>query len=191
MYIQKQSVSTQAHGSTWRLHCVIQSLQLRWTCRPIKKHCRNVCLIWADNHAVSLVLRTCTPFRKLLSSGKAHKISCHSKRILWGTTVAGMGARDTTIVISKHILQFHRSDVSSPAQCSWEWDTRREPRQAVNSASRGRTEGKRSTIVDCIWNMMAHAQKPDFFFRRNGRVHLNRQERQFSHYRQRTCAHQR
>ena len=27
---------------------------------------------------------------------------------------------------------------------------------------------------------MAHAQKPDFFFRRNGRVHLNRQGRQFS-----------
>ena len=27
---------------------------------------------------------------------------------------------------------------------------------------------------------MAHAQKPDFFFRRNGRVHLNRQARQFS-----------
>ena len=24
------------------------------------------------------------------------------------------------------------------------------------------------------WNMMAHAQKPDFVFRRNGRVHLNR-----------------
>jgi hypothetical protein len=27
---------------------------------------------------------------------------------------------------------------------------------------------------------MAHAQKPDFVFRRNGRVHLNRQVRQFS-----------
>ena len=27
---------------------------------------------------------------------------------------------------------------------------------------------------------MAHAQKPDFVFRRNGRVHLNRQGRQFS-----------
>jgi len=27
---------------------------------------------------------------------------------------------------------------------------------------------------------MAHAQKPDFFFWRNGRVHLNRQGRQFS-----------
>ena len=28
--------------------------------------------------------------------------------------------------------------------------------------------------VDCVWNVMAHAQKPDFVFRRNERVHLNR-----------------
>jgi hypothetical protein len=35
-------------------------------------------------------------------------------------------------------------------------------------------------LVDCVWNVMAHAQKPDFVFRRNGRVHLNRQGRQFS-----------
>ena len=28
--------------------------------------------------------------------------------------------------------------------------------------------------VDCVWNVMAYAQKPDFVFRRNGRVHLNR-----------------
>jgi hypothetical protein len=28
--------------------------------------------------------------------------------------------------------------------------------------------------------MMAHAQKPDFVFRRKGRVHLNRRGRQFS-----------
>jgi len=34
--------------------------------------------------------------------------------------------------------------------------------------------------VDCVWNVMAHAQKPDFLFRRNGRVHLNRRGRQFS-----------
>jgi len=34
--------------------------------------------------------------------------------------------------------------------------------------------------VDCIWNVIAHAQKPDFVFRRNGRVHLNRRGRQFS-----------
>ena len=35
-------------------------------------------------------------------------------------------------------------------------------------------------FVDCVWNVMAHAQKPDFVFRRNGRVHLNRRGRQFS-----------
>jgi hypothetical protein len=35
-------------------------------------------------------------------------------------------------------------------------------------------------MVDCIWNVMAHMQKPDFVFWRNGQVHLNRQGRQFS-----------
>jgi hypothetical protein len=34
--------------------------------------------------------------------------------------------------------------------------------------------------VDCVWNVMAHAQKPDFVFWQNGRVHLNQQGRQFS-----------
>jgi len=27
--------------------------------------------------------------------------------------------------------------------------------------------------ADCVWKVMAHAQKPYFVFRRNGRVHLN------------------
>jgi len=31
-----------------------------------------------------------------------------------------------------------------------------------------------------LWNVMAHAQKPDFVFRRNGAVHLNRLGRQVS-----------
>jgi len=37
-----------------------------------------------------------------------------------------------------------------------------------------------SQVLPCVralqasWNVMAHAQKPDFVFRRNGRVHLNR-----------------
>ena len=35
-------------------------------------------------------------------------------------------------------------------------------------------------LVDCILNVMAHAQKPDFVFRRKGRVHLNRWGSQFS-----------
>ena len=30
------------------------------------------------------------------------------------------------------------------------------------------------TVLEASWNVMAHAQKPDFVFRRNGRVHLNR-----------------
>ena len=37
-----------------------------------------------------------------------------------------------------------------------------------------------AVVVDCVWNVMAHAQKPDFVFRRNGRAHLNRWGRQFS-----------
>ena len=28
-------------------------------------------------------------------------------------------------------------------------------------------------LVECVWNVMAHAQKPDFVFWRKGRVHLN------------------
>ena len=31
------------------------------------------------------------------------------------------------------------------------------------------------SVVDCVWNVMAHAQKPDFVFRLKGRVHLNLQ----------------
>ena len=34
--------------------------------------------------------------------------------------------------------------------------------------------------ADCVWKVMAHAQKPDFVFRRNGRVRLNLQGSQFS-----------
>ena len=37
------------------------------------------------------------------------------------------------------------------------------------------------TRLEASWNVMTHAQKPDFVFRRNGRVHLNQQGgRQFS-----------
>ena len=35
-------------------------------------------------------------------------------------------------------------------------------------------------LVECVRNMMAHVQKPDFIFPRKGRVHLNRRGRQFS-----------
>ena len=35
-------------------------------------------------------------------------------------------------------------------------------------------------LLDCVWNVMAHAQKPDFVFRRKGWVHFNWRGRQFS-----------
>jgi len=37
-----------------------------------------------------------------------------------------------------------------------------------------------TTHIDCVWNVLTHAQKTDFVFRRNGRVHLNRRWPQFS-----------
>jgi hypothetical protein len=42
------------------------------------------------------------------------------------------------------------------------------------------TNPKAGWLVQASWNMMAHAQKPEFVFRQNGRVHLNRRGRQFS-----------
>jgi len=40
--------------------------------------------------------------------------------------------------------------------------------------------GVNRQMAEASWNVMAHAQKPDFVFRRNGRIHLNRRGRQFS-----------
>jgi len=48
------------------------------------------------------------------------------------------------------------------------------------SAMAGSMRKSSATALDCVWNVMAHAQKPDFVFRRNGRVHLNRRGLQFS-----------
>jgi len=35
-------------------------------------------------------------------------------------------------------------------------------------------------ILYCVWNVMAHAEKPDMVFQQNERVHLNRRGSQFS-----------
>jgi hypothetical protein len=37
-----------------------------------------------------------------------------------------------------------------------------------------------SLVLDCVWNVMAHAPNPDFIFRRNGQVRLNRWGHHFS-----------
>jgi len=40
------------------------------------------------------------------------------------------------------------------------------------------TSGEQGVV--CVWNVMVHSQKPESFFLRNGRFHLNRQGRQLS-----------
>jgi len=52
--------------------------------------------------------------------------------------------------------------------------------QFLNIASANKVAISCYVDLDRVWNVMAHAQKPDFVFRRNGRVHLNRRGRQFS-----------
>ena len=42
------------------------------------------------------------------------------------------------------------------------------------------TDNNFEKFVDRVWNVMTHAQKPDFVLRRNGWVHLNWWGRQFS-----------
>jgi len=42
------------------------------------------------------------------------------------------------------------------------------------------SSGVLKTVVELVRNLMAHAQKPVFVFRLNGRVHLNRRGSQFS-----------
>jgi len=72
---------------------------------------------------------------------------------------------------------------------------------AFNSASgRGEWSARRQValchqklcLVEASWNVMAHAQKPDFVFHRNGGVYLNRPGGVSSvDYWQPRCAHQR
>ena len=76
----------------------------------------------------------------------------------------GQGASNSSLL--KYILlwNIHRQNIG-PGLLLW-YDLR----------------NKRGTwdLVDCVWNVMAHAQKPDFVFQRNRWVHLNQQGRQFS-----------
>jgi hypothetical protein len=52
----------------------------------------------------------------------------------------------------------------------------------ISSAINCSASGLRTSVSShkCVWNIMAHAQKPDFIFHWNGRVHLNRRGHQFS-----------
>jgi len=63
---------------------------------------------------------------------------------------------------------------------SFIWNTRAyccvyKCRNCCNLLSFAKSSGT-FTAVDCVWNVMAHAQKPDFVFRRKGWGHLNRRD---------------
>jgi hypothetical protein len=62
--------------------------------------------------------------------------------------------------------------ITSTTTTPWNWVTERVVQQENDIYS--------SPTVDCVLNVMAHAQKPDFVLRRKGRVHLNWQGPQFS-----------
>ena len=74
---------------------------------------------------------------------------------------------------------------------TWMWEpggqdstTPAQPRMSLRSSVQSMTVTITKTVctaiwrpphgVETSWNVTAHAQKPDFVFRRNGRVHLNR-----------------
>jgi len=50
----------------------------------------------------------------------------------------------------------------------------------MNVAKKYSDGAKHESEVEVNWNVMTHAQKSDFVFRRNGWVHFNRRGRQFS-----------
>jgi len=69
-----------------------------------------------------------------------------------------------------------QNDPQSNAQNSYLWPAQ----QKSTTQAAAVTQSPEVSCVDCVWNVMAHVQKPVFIFRRNGWVHLNRQGRQFS-----------
>jgi hypothetical protein len=50
----------------------------------------------------------------------------------------------------------------------------------LDTAQYAASHHSKHRLIEASWNVLAHVQKPDFVFWRNGRFHLNRQGRQFS-----------
>ena len=70
--------------------------------------------------------------------------------------------------------------MNSPTTVLWNPVVRYEVRHNTLHCCRVSLRSTDTILLDCVWNVMAYAQKPDFVFRRNGQVHLKRQGRQFS-----------
>ena len=66
-----------------------------------------------------------------------------------------------------------RSAGNSPVWICIQWTALRTVHY-ISSTTSHQLAASNYRYVDCVWNVMAHAQKPDFVFQRNGRVHLKK-----------------
>jgi hypothetical protein len=82
--------------------------------------------------------------------------------------------------VRKHILVTLDVQVKSWVYRRVGWSCKWKRGTHTHTHIQTHTHTHTTKVIDCVWNVMAHAQKPDFVFRRNGPVHLNRQGRQFS-----------
>jgi hypothetical protein len=80
-------------------------------------------------------------------------------------------------VSARFTLYHHRIVPPTYLSIPTEYEAGWTPEQVV---SIGFSYLKQQVLVECVWNVMAHAQKQDFSFWRNRQVHLNRRGRQFS-----------
>ena len=116
----------------------------------LRQHPGNVCLFFLSKHSMNAHLRMTLLLKYAL---------------FWGVTQCMF------VVVYRSIGTAYRSHIQvlNSQRSAW-------------PLNMGLTELFRNVlnILDCVWNMMAHAQKPDFVFRRNGRVYLNRRGRRFS-----------
>jgi len=97
----------------------------------------------------------------------------------------------TSLLTSDNNMQINKRQEKKRSYC-WIWTNqlveenvwkqsvglRLEVLTEVNMKITGIEDVTLCSVVQASWNVMAH--KPDFVFRRNGRVHLNRRGRQFS-----------
>jgi hypothetical protein len=95
--------------------------------------------------------------------------------------ILNLGTRWKWVVNIKSRPFLPRYPLNGRLRQAHSWSSRSEKKKFLLHHSRIRTSNfpadslVTAPTVDRDLNVMAHAQKPDFVFRRNGRVHLNRQ----------------
>jgi len=127
---------------------------------------------WPRRSSGSVVTTTATCLSATDSLPTSHKWS--------GRTLLLIHQENSCCVPSTHLSLASRPSnmwtVTSTSNAHESWERDRNDQANIWPGALAQKAGS----VDCVWNVMAHAQKPGFVFRRNGRVHLNWRGRQFS-----------